>query len=173
MRFSGIWKLAAAGGLAVTMMMAPGTTMAQAAGDTVLKPADLQKLLPATVFYRGQTAPTELRNSGGVKLADGFYVLAALVDTSGYTTGVQAKYQAYLIAEVPIKVGGQSLAAGAYGVGIVDGKFVVTDLGAHDVLSVATSEDAGLKRPLPLQVVADATGGFRLYVQRKFVVLSR
>jgi hypothetical protein len=172
MRFGGILKLVAAGGLAVTMM-APGQSMAQAAGDTVLKPAEMQKLLPATVFYRGQTAPTELRNSGGVKLSDGFYVLAALVDTSGYTTGVQAKYQAYLIAEVPIKVGGQSLAAGAYGAGIVDGKFVVTDLGAHDVLSVPTSEDAGLKRPMPLQVVAEMAGGFRLYVQRKYVVLSR
>jgi hypothetical protein len=154
-------------------MMVPGSTMAQAAGDTVVKPAEMQKLLPATVFYRGQTAPTELRNSGGVKLADGFYVLAALVDTSGYTTGVQAKYQACFFTEVPIKVGGQSLAAGAYGVGIVDGKFVVTDLGAHDVLSVAVSDDAELKRPLPLQVVADAAGGFRLYVQRKYVVLGR
>jgi len=171
MSLSGIWKLAAAGALAGTMM-ASGTMRAQA-GDTVLKPAELQKLLPATVFYRGQTAPTELRNSGGVKLADGFYVLAALVDTSGYTTGVQAKYQACLITEVPIKVGGQALAAGAYGVGIVGDKLVVTDLGAHDVIGVATSDDAGLKRPMPLQVVADAAGGFRLYIQRKYVILSR
>jgi hypothetical protein len=172
MRFSWIWKLAAASALAVTMMSS-GTMQAQAAGDTVLKPAEIQKLLPATVFYRGQTAPTELRNSGGVKLADGFYVLAALVDTSGYTTGVQAKYQACLITEVPIKVGGQALAAGAYGVGIVGDKLVITDLGAHDVIGVATSDDAGLKRPMPLQVVADAAGGFRLYIQRKYVILSR
>ena len=70
MRFNGIWKLAAAGALAVTMM-APGTMTAQGS-DSVLKPAEIQKLLPATVFYRGQTAPTQLRNSGGVKLADGF-----------------------------------------------------------------------------------------------------
>lgn len=103
MRFNGIGKWAAAGALAVTMM-APGTMMAQGS-DSVLKPAEIQKLLPATVFYRGQTAPTQLRNSGGVKLADGFYVLAALVDTSGYTTGVQAKYQACFVTEVPIKVG--------------------------------------------------------------------
>jgi hypothetical protein len=173
MRFGGILKFAAAGGLAVTMMMAPGATMAQAAGDTVLKPAELQKLLPATVFYRGQTAPTELRNSGGVKLADGFYVLAALVDTSGYTTGVQAKYQACFFTEVPIKMGGENLAAGAYGLGIVGDKLVVTDVGGHDVLTVNVSEDTEMKRPMPLQVVANAAGGFRLYVQRKYVVLSR
>ena len=173
MRFSGIWKLAAASGLAVTMMMAPGSMMAQAAGDTVLKPAEMQKLLPEAVFYRGQKAPTELRNSGGVKLADGFYVLAALVDTSGYTTGVQAKYQACFFTEVPIKVNGGNLAAGAYGVGIVGDKLVVTDVGGHDVLTVTVNEDAGMKRPMPLQVVAEAAGGFRLYVQRKYVVLSR
>jgi acetyl-CoA carboxylase carboxyltransferase component len=171
MRFSRIWKLAAASALAVTMM-APGMMRAQGS-DTVLKPAEMQKLLPATVFYRGQSAPTQLRNSGGVKLADGYYVLAALVDTSGYTTGVQAKYQAYFIAEVPIKVGGQSLAAGAYGLGVVDNKLLVTDLGAHDVVSVATSDDAGMKRPMPLQVVADPAGGFRLYAQRKYVIFNR
>ena len=39
MRFNGIWKLAAAGALAVTMM-APGTMMAQGS-DSVLKPAEI------------------------------------------------------------------------------------------------------------------------------------
>jgi len=172
MRFNGILKLAAAAGLAVTMMT-PGMMIAQAGADTVLKPAEMQKLLPATVFYRGQSAPTELRNSGGVKLADGFYVLAALVDTSGYTTGVQAKYQAYFITEVPIKVGGKNLVAGAYGVGFVGDKFLVTDVGGHDVLTVSAGEDAGLKRPMPLQVVADPAGGYRLYTGRKYVILGR
>jgi hypothetical protein len=172
MSFSRIWKVAAAGALAVAMM-APSTVRAQAGGDTVLKPAEMQKLMPASVFYRGQTAPTELRNSGGVKLADGFYVLAALVDTSGYTTGVQAKYQAIFITEVPLKLGGQALAAGAYGVGIVGDKLVVTDLGAHDVLTVSASDDAKLQRPRPLEIVADPAGGFRFYIQRKYVNLSR
>ncbi|MGA3373348.1 MAG: hypothetical protein ABSC48_16455 [Terracidiphilus sp.] len=167
-----ILKLAAAGALAVTIMAAPAAIKAQA-GDTVLKPADTPKLLPATVYYRGQQAPTELRNSGGVKFADGFFVLSTLVDTSGYSTGIQAKYQAYFITEVPLKVGGQSLAAGIYGVGFVGDKFVVTDVGAHDVLTVAAFEDAGLKLPRPLQVAADGAGGYRLYAGRKYVTFSR
>ena len=87
------------------------------------------------------------------------------MDTSGYSTGVQAKYQAYFITEVPLKVGGKNLPAGIYGVGFVGDKFLVTDVGAHDVLMVATADDAGLKRPMPLQVVADPAGGFRLYAQ--------
>ena len=167
-----ILKMAAAGALAVAIMAAPGSMQAQA-GDTVLKPAEIQKLVPTSVFYRGQQAPAELRNSGGVKFADGFFVLSTLVDTSGYSTGVQAKYQAYFITEVPIKVGGKILPAGIYGVGFVGKKFLVTDVGAHDVLMVATTEDAGLKRPMPLQVVADPAGGFRLYAQRQYVNFSR
>jgi hypothetical protein len=173
MKFSGIWKASAAGMMAVAMMMAPGIARAQS-GATVLKPADAEKLLPEKVFYRGQSATTQLRNSGGVKFADGYFVLTTLVDTSGYSTGIQAKYSAYFIAEVPIKVGGQSLPAGAYGIGfIADNKFVVTDLGAHDVLTVDSADDAGLKRPMPLQVIADPAGGFRLYAGRKYVVFSR
>ncbi|MGA3071287.1 MAG: hypothetical protein ABSD43_13845 [Terracidiphilus sp.] len=168
-----ILKLAAAGVLAVTMMAAPGPMMAQGS-DTVLKPVDLEKLLPASVYYRGQSAPTQLRNSGGVKFADGFFVLATLVDTSGYASDVKSKYQGYLIAEVPIKVGGEKLAAGVYGMGFVGEKFVVTDVGAQDVLTVNSGEDAGLKRPMPLQVVADpAGGGFRLYAGRRYVSFSR
>jgi hypothetical protein len=109
-----------------------------------------------------------------VKFADGFFVLATLVDTSGYATNVQSKYQAYFIAEVPIKVGGENLAAGIYGVGFVGDKFVVTDVGAHDLLTVNSGEDAGIKRPTPLQVLADpAGGGFRLYAGRRFVSFSR
>ncbi|MGD0629777.1 MAG: hypothetical protein ABR987_10500 [Terracidiphilus sp.] len=173
MRLQRILKFAAAGTMAVAMMAAPLAVTAQG-GDTVLKPAGMQKLLPASVYYKGQSATTQLRNSGGVKFADGYFVLATMVDTSGYSSDVQAKYQAYFITEVPIKVGGQSLPAGIYGIGFVaDNKFVVTDVGAHDVLTVNTSDDAGLKRPTPLQVIADPAGGFRLYAGRRYVVFSR
>jgi hypothetical protein len=172
MRLAAVVKILAAGAVAAAVMTA---VPANAQGsDTVLKPADLQKLLPASVYYKGQSATTQLRNSGGVKFADGYFVLATLVDTSGYSTDVQAKYSAYFIAEVPIKVGGQNLPAGVYGVGFVaDNKFVVTDVGAHDLLTVNSGDDAGMKRPTPLQVTADPAGGFRLYSGRRYVVFSR
>jgi hypothetical protein len=156
-------------------LVAMASTAAISQGPaTVLKPADMQKLIPPSVFYRGQLAPTQMRNSGGIKFSDGFYVLTALVDTSGYSTGVAARYQAYFITEVPVQVGGQSLKAGAYGIGFIDGnKFVVTDLGGHDLLTVASASDNDLKRPTPLQIATNAGGGFRLYAGRKYVVLSR
>jgi hypothetical protein len=172
MRLQAILRWTGAVTLAIAVIMSPARIIAQ--GDTVLKPADAQKLLPAAVYYKAQSAPTQLRNSGGVKFADGYYLLATLVDTSGYSSDVAAKYQAYFITEIPIKIGGQSLPAGIYGVGFISGdKFVVTDVGAHDVFTTNSTTDEGLKRPMPLQVVADPAGGFRLYAGRKYVSLSR
>jgi len=159
--------------LAVATLAVPGTMKAQAAGNTVLKPADLEKLLPAAVYYRGQTATTQLRNSGGVKFADGYYVLATMADTSGYASEIAAKYQAYFIAEVPIKINGQKLGAGVYGIGFVNGKFLVTDVGGHDVLTANVAQDAAMKRPVPLQITLDPGDGYRIYAGRKYVTFSR
>jgi hypothetical protein len=168
-----IGRLAAIAALAVAVFASPLRTLSQGA-DTILKPTDAQKLLPDKVYYKAQSAPTQLRNSAGVKFADGYYVLATLVDTSGYSSDVASKYQAYFIAEVPIKIGGQSLPAGIYGIGFIAGdKLVVTDVGAHDVLTVSSSNDQEIKRPVPLQVTTDPAGGFRLYEGRKYVTFSR
>jgi hypothetical protein len=159
--------------ISMAVLAAPVLVLAQG-GATILKPEETAKILPATVFYCGQSATTQVRNSGGVKFADGHYVLASLVDTSGYSTGIAAKYQAYFITEVPIRIGGQRLAAGAYGIGFIAGnKFVVTDLGAHDVFTASSKNDPDLKRPMPLQVLPDAAHGFRLYAGRAYVVFER
>jgi hypothetical protein len=139
---------------------------------TVLKAPDMANLMPATVFFRGQVASVQARNSGGVKLADGMLVLCALVDTSGYSTAVQQKYQGYFITEVTLNINGQMLKPGAYGVGFVEGnKFLVMDLGAHDLLTTDSKRDSELKRPTPLQVLADTTPNqYRLYINRNYVV---
>ena len=169
----------------VTFLATPGSWQASAAllqaassnstADTVLRPADLEELVPKTVFFRGQSAPVQLRNSGGIKFSDGFYLLASLVDTSGYSTGIQAKYQAYLITEVPLNLEGHQLLPGAYGVGfIADHRFVVMDVGAHDLFTVAYERDDALHRPTPLQVIADAkNGGYRFYEGRNYITLKR
>jgi hypothetical protein len=146
--------------------------------EAVLKPADLTKILPDAVFFRGQSATTQARNSGGVRFADGYLMFAALVDNSGYSSGIQEKYQAYFITEVPLTVGDHKLAPGAYGVGIVksgtDLNFVVQDIGAHDLFQTMAANDAKLHRPVPLQVAAgDSEGKYRLYMGRNFVEFER
>ncbi len=173
MRFQSVMKTSAVALLCVPALMAPVRALAQSAGS-VLTSDDVKKMLPASLYYKGQAAPAQARNSGGVKFSDGFYVLATLVDTSGYSSDVQTKYQAYFITEVPLKIGGQNLPAGAYGVGFIGGdKFVVTDVGGHDVLTVSSASDDAMKRPRPLQIVADPAGGYRLYAGRRYVTFSR
>ena len=160
--------------LAIAVLF-PGAALAdaQAAGGAVLSSDEIHKLLPDRVYYKGQTATTQLRNSGGVKFADGTYVMATLVDTSGYSTDVANKYQAYFVVETAIQIGGEKLGAGVYGLGFLGDKLVITDIGGHDLLSVPDGLDEGIKRPMPLQVVSDPGGGFRLYAQRHFVHFSR
>jgi hypothetical protein len=149
--------------------------VAQTASDVVLHPPELEKLMPTTVFFRGQTATVQSRNSGGVKFADGMIFFVSLVDTSGYATGVQAKYQAYLVTEAPIQIGSERLPAGAYGVGfIADHKFLVMDIGAHDLFTVTDERDDKLRRPTPLQVMTGAAPGeYRLYEGKEFVTVKR
>ena len=144
--------------------------------EVVLKAADISpKIFPERVFFRGQSAPVQFRNSGGVHFADDFYVLAGLVDNSGYSTGIKEKYQAYLLNEVTLEIAGQTLKPGAYGIGFLNGgKFVVMDLGANDLLQAASQHDAEMKRPVPLQVLASATAGsYRLYAGRDYVEFRR
>ena len=143
--------------------------------DTVLKAADITaKLFPETVFFRGQSAPVQMRNTGGVHFADDRYVLAGMVDNSGYSTGLREKYQAYLMSEVPLEIGGQTLKPGAYGMGFIEGgKFLVMDLAANDLLQASSQRDAEMKRPMPLQVTGGEGGKYRLYVGREFVEFAR
>ena len=142
--------------------------------EKALKASEITaKVLPDKVFFRGQVASVQSRNSGGVHFTDDAYVLAALVDSSGYSTDIRQKYQAYLMTEVALDLGGQKLPAGAYGFGFVGGKLVVMDLGAHDLVSISSSKDADLKHPVPLQVVATSPGKYRLYVGREYVDFSR
>jgi hypothetical protein len=131
-------------------------------------------ILPDKVFYRGQSATVQGRNSGGIRVADGKLVLFAIVDTSGYSSSVQETYQAYLITEVKLHIGDQTLAPGAYGFGFVaNDKMVVMDLGANELARVATLKDPAMARPTPLQVLADAAANhYRLYLGRSYVVVS-
>ena len=142
----------------------------------VLKAAEVgDKLFPDKVFFRGQSASVQARNTGGVRYADDFLVMAGLVDSSGYSSGIREKYQAYLLTEVPLEIGGQTLKPGAYGVGFLEGnKFVVMDLGANDVFQASSTKDAEMKRPVPLQFVAGPDAGkYRLYKGRDYVEFHR
>jgi len=145
---------------------------AQQTKTGLLSGEELKKVVPAAYFFRGQSAPVQLRNSSGFSVSDGKLVLAGLVDTAGYATDVQSKYQGFLITEVKLKIEGSELAPGEYGFGFLkEGKLLVMDVGANDLFSVAYQTDDKLARPVPLKIVEDG-GGYRLYSGRKWVSLK-
>ncbi len=152
---------------------APSST-ADSASVVLLSPEQVEKLLPATVFFHGQTAPLQLRNAAAARLPGGGIFFASLVDTSGYATSVRERYQFYLVTEAPLLIAGKSIPAGAYGAGFLeDGTFVVMDIGGHDLLLSTTRRDDGLRHPRPLQLVTGTSAGeLRLYLGRSFVTLT-
>ncbi len=138
----------------------------------VLSVEDVKRVVPPSYFFRGQSASVQLRNSAGFRTADGKLVLAGFVDTSGYSTDVAEKYQGFLITEVNLNIEGSQLSPGEYGFGFSkDGKFLVMDVGANDLFSVAAHLDENLHRPVPLTIVADQ-GSYRLYAGKKWVSLK-
>ena len=150
----------------VVLALAVGQLSAQVLSEDALK-----KVVPASFFFAGQTAQVQIRNSVGLKNAAGKLTLAGLVDTSGYSTSLQEKYQGFLIAETKLSFDGTTLDPGAYGFGFKDGKFLVMNIAGTDLLSVASQNDEQLKRPVPLKLVKDGEA-YRLYAGRKYVVLK-
>lgn len=149
-----------------------GAGFAQQAAQHLLSADEVKKMTPTEYFFRGQKAPVQVRNSTGVQLASGAVVMAALVDSSGYSTAIQQKYQGLLITEVKLNVGGADLAPGQYGFGfIADNKFVVMDVGNNDVLSATYQTDQSLTRAVPLKMV-EADGSYRLYAGKRWLEIK-
>jgi hypothetical protein len=156
------------------ILQVAGAQSAAPAQAKILSPQDIGPLMPHTVFFRGQTATVQLRNTFGLRLADGAVVLAGLVDNSGYATGLQQKYQGYLLSETALSINGKALPAGAYGFGFVaNDTFIVMNIGAHELLKVAFKTDSRLLRPRPLMIVAGHhPGSYRLCAGRRFVSIQ-
>jgi hypothetical protein len=160
----------AAVGTAVALLLTAG--LAQKAAQHLLSADELKTTVPADFFFRGQKAPTQLRNSAGFQRADGKVTLASLVDVSGYSTALQQKYQGMLITEVALNIGGSELKPGQYGFGFsADGRFVVIDVANNDALSVPSQTEQALQHAVPLKLVEDGTG-YKLYAGKKWVEIK-
>jgi hypothetical protein len=168
--FAGIFSVTAP--IAQTAAGQSSAATSNSTQGSVLNAVEAAKLMPASVFFRGQSASIQGRNSGGVRFAGNSLMLVSLVDTSGYSSQVQEKYQAYLMTESAVDVDGHHLAPGAYGCGFISGdSFVVMDIGGHDLFTAHSTHDVDLHRPTPLQILAAPTnpGEYRLYAGRNYV----
>ena len=139
---------------------------------TVLTGAELTRIVPPGFYYQGLSAATQMRNAAAARLGDKRYVIAGLVDTSGYAADVRAKYEGFFITDSPIKINGSDLGVGAYGFGFSqDGKMQILDLAGNQALSVSTTKDAALTRPRPL-MMTKAADGLRLYNGKDYVTIT-
>jgi hypothetical protein len=141
-------------------------------GGTVLAGAELTRVVPTSFYFQGQSAPTQVRNSAAARFGNNRYVIAGMVDTSGYSAEIRARYQGFFITDSSITVGGETLATGAYGFGFTnDGKLNILDLGGNQIITVATTNDKALRRPRPLTMTMDGAN-VRLYAGRDYVVIA-
>jgi hypothetical protein len=142
------------------------------AAPTVVAGADLKKVVPDTYFFRGLNATTQLRNSSAIHYPDDFYVVIGLVDTSGYSSDVKAKYSGFFITEKKLMFGSSPLGPGQYGMGYTpDGKFHILDVAGNELLIADIVSDDKLARPQPLKVVVDGATA-KLYLGKKYVTFT-
>lgn len=139
---------------------------------TVLTGAELTRVVPAAFYFQGQSAPTQTRNSAAARFGTNRFVIVGMVDTSGYSAEIRARYQGFFITDSSIDVGGETLSTGAYGFGFTnDGKLNILDIAGNQILSVSTTNDKSLRRPRPLMMTMDGTN-VRLYAGRDYVVIG-
>ncbi|MDQ6787493.1 MAG: hypothetical protein M3033_11860 [Acidobacteriota bacterium] len=146
---------------------------AQSSNKTiVLTDKELTQVVPTGFYFEGQSAPTQTRNAAAARVGDKRFIVVGLVDTSGYSTEISGKYEGFFITDSTIILGGEKLPTGAYGFGFsADGKLNIFDIGGKKILSVATKNDAAMRRPRPLNLLLDA-GELRFYKGRTFAVIK-
>ena len=165
------YRLAIALAMLITVSFLSGNARAQDS-VTVLAGAELTRIVPPGFYFQGLSAPTQMRNAAAARFGDKRYVIAGLVDTSGYAADVRARYQGFFITDSPLKISGSALAVGSYGFGFSDdGKMQILDLAGNKVLSVSTMKDAELKRPRPLMMMK-AADGLRFYSGKDYVTIT-
>jgi hypothetical protein len=165
------WRLVRSALILSVVLLSTVSIIAQEKA-TILAGADLNRVVPTGFYFEGQSAPTQMRNAAAARFGTNRHVIAGLVDTSGYSSDIRAKYEGFLITDSSVRIGGKELETGAYGFGFTDdGRLNVFDVSGKQVLSIAATNDKDLRRPRPL-MMTNAAGGVRLYSRRSYVVVS-
>jgi len=138
---------------------------------TILAGTELNQVVPPGFYFQGLSAPTQMRNSAAARFGSKRFVIAGLVDTSGYAADVRAKYEGFFLTDSPVSINGSDLGTGAYGFGFSnDGKMQILDLAGNQILSISTTKDSALQRPRPLMMTKSGDG-VRLYSGRDYVTV--
>jgi hypothetical protein len=165
-----LWSAALALGMAAFLAVLPAPAQAQ----EKLEGKAFDSAVVKDFYLEGNAIPVQKRNTVILKGADGKRMVFGLLDTTGYSAEIQAKYAGLMIVERKVTVGGVAVAPGAYGFGLHKptppegpGHLMIYDVGGTKVGEAAAQYDKALAQPQPLQF---ANG--RLYVGRHWVDLK-
>jgi hypothetical protein len=130
-----------------------------------------KRIVPTSFYFAGQSAETQLRNAAAAQIGKERFVIAGMVDTSGYSTEIQGIYEGFFITDSPVKIGGKVLKTGAYGFGFTKESINIFDLSSKQIFTAKAMEDSEMKRPRPLMMTISGKG-IRLYKGKIYVLIS-
>jgi hypothetical protein len=149
-----LWLAALALGVAAILAAAPAPARAQ----EKLEGKAFDSAVVKDFYLEGNAIPVQKRNTVVLKAADGKHMVFGLLDTTGYSADIQAKYVGMIIVERKATVGGTALGPGAYGFGLKKatppegpGQLLVYDVGGTKIADVPAPYDKALAQPVPLQ----------------------
>lgn len=133
---------------------------------------ELNRIVPQSFYFAGLSGGTQMRNSAVGVFAKNRYIVAGMVDVSGYSTDISGVYEGFFITDSPVKFGDRELPIGSYGIGFAKaGKANVFDISSKKIMEVSTIKDTEMRRPRPLMMKLDKDG-IRLYKGRDYVLVK-
>jgi hypothetical protein len=158
---------------ALGLAILPAALRAQGAYEIVTGKA-FDAAMVKDFYIEGNAIPTQKRNAVLVTTPAGARLLLALIDTSGYSSQIQQKYEGMIISEGDFTVCGLKVGVGSYGFGHTkpaatsgeDMKLSVYDQAGGKLGDCAGKKDAAMAQPKPLQVVVGTGQPAKLYLGR-------
>ena len=157
--------------VACSLALSPGAVLAQGNFETVSGDA-FNRAIPVDIYLEGNRIPVEKRNSELVKTPTGARLVVGLIDTTGYSSQIKAKYIGMMITESKIAVCGNEIGVGSYGFGLDrpapnsngDATFHLYNQAGEKVGDCAAKKDDSMKQPKPLSVATSKGGPAKLYL---------
>ncbi|MDH3493479.1 MAG: hypothetical protein OEM82_08015 [Acidobacteriota bacterium] len=139
--------------------------------EVVSENSELEQIVPESFYFAGLSGKTQRRNSAVAKLGEKRFIVAGLVDVSGYSTEISGVYEGFFITDSNVKFGKKKVKTGAYGFGFAkDGTVNLFDLSGKKIITVKTTRDDEMSRPRPLMMMSDKDG-VKLFKGRDFVLV--
>ncbi len=141
------------------MASLPRPVMAQG-GFQVVTGEAATKAIPHDFYLEGNRIPVQARNSALVKCPKGMRIVIGLIDTTGYSSQIQQKYEGMIISESNFTIGGAKVGIGSFGFGHTkpaatsneDMKLTIYDQAGNKLAEATGKKDEAIKQPSPLQV---------------------